>query len=271
MDRSNPPPAIDTSLAIPRTSSDKDISVPSPIEEDTEYTSEEDDEERDLFSAATAAGGGGEDGRHSSASVNSERELIVTQPPREQPNPPAAQRQRRHTTATAPVFPAIVAPSATGLSGAQFPLSVGVTPPSAGNSSSSSPMSLQLRRGSCVVGGDRGRASPAPPSMGAGLPPVEPTNNPRRGSATGSFGLPVPPDWVRSQLDGRRSSRSSMAGTSTMGVTAPKSGRGSPVSWEQHSPGAASLGHPIKSPPLEKRIHNRMLLEGKKQVIILSK
>ena len=30
-----------------------------------------------------------------------------------------------------------------------------------------------------------------------GLPPLEPALNPRRGSATGSFGLPVPPDWIR--------------------------------------------------------------------------
>lgn len=37
------------------------------------------------------------------------------------------------------------------------------------------------------------------PSSGmyGGLPPVEPMLNPRRGSATGSFGLPVPPDWVK--------------------------------------------------------------------------
>ena len=234
--------------------------MPSPIEEDTEYTSEEDgEEERALFSA-------GEDGRHSSASVNSERELI-TQPRVEHQIPPA-QRQRRHTTATAPSLP-----HAAGQAHASFPviapLSVGVTPPSASNSSTNSPMSLQLRRGSCVVGGERGRASPAPPSMGAGLPPMEPTNNPRRGSATGSFGLPVPPEWVRSQLEGRRSSRSSMAGTPTMGVTAPRSGRGSPISWEQQSPGG-SVGYPVKSPPLEKRLLSRGLMEGKKQVLSMS-
>ena len=37
------------------------------------------------------------------------------------------------------------------------------------------------------------------PSTGhyGGLPPLEPTLNPRRGSATGSFGLPVPPEWVK--------------------------------------------------------------------------
>ena len=33
--------------------------------------------------------------------------------------------------------------------------------------------------------------------FGAGLPPTEPHSNPRRGSATGSYGLPVPPDWIR--------------------------------------------------------------------------
>ncbi len=33
-----------------------------------------------------------------------------------------------------------------------------------------------------------------------GLPP-ENQPNPRRGSATGSYGLPVPPDWLRSRLN----------------------------------------------------------------------
>ena len=42
------------------------------------------------------------------------------------------------------------------------------------------------------------------PGLYGGLPPVEPTLNPRRGSATGSFGLPVPPDWLRAQAEGAR-------------------------------------------------------------------
>lgn len=67
--------------------------------------------------------------------------------------------------------------------------------------------SLQLKRGSCVVG-DR-RVSPVPP--GSGLPPSEPVSNPRRGSTTGSFGLPVPPDWVRAQNE-RKISRSGTGG-----------------------------------------------------------
>ena len=32
-----------------------------------------------------------------------------------------------------------------------------------------------------------------------GLPPEGPTINPRRGSTTGSYALPVPPEWLRSQ------------------------------------------------------------------------
>jgi hypothetical protein len=39
------------------------------------------------------------------------------------------------------------------------------------------------------------------------VPPPEPLINPRRGSATGSYGLPVPPEWLRSQAEGRRGSR----------------------------------------------------------------
>ena len=43
----------------------------------------------------------------------------------------------------------------------------------------------------------------------AGLPPEGPTLNPRRGSKTGSYGLPVPPEWLRSQNpDGKRKGRS---------------------------------------------------------------
>ncbi|XP_059094328.1 band 7 protein CG42540-like isoform X1 [Tigriopus californicus] len=79
------------------------------------------------------------------------------------------------------------------------------------NSASPSP-SLQLKRGSCVVG-DR-RVSPIPP--GSGLPPAEPLANPRRGSTTGSFGLPVPPDWVRAQNE-RKISRSAAGGVSMEG------------------------------------------------------
>ena len=32
-----------------------------------------------------------------------------------------------------------------------------------------------------------------------GLPPEGPTSNPRKGSCTGSYALPVPPEWLRSQ------------------------------------------------------------------------
>ena len=32
-----------------------------------------------------------------------------------------------------------------------------------------------------------------------GLPPEGPTKNPRKGSCTGSYALPVPPEWLRSQ------------------------------------------------------------------------
>ena len=40
-----------------------------------------------------------------------------------------------------------------------------------------------------------------------GLQPPEPLINPRRGSATGSYGLPVPPEWLRSQAEMRRGSK----------------------------------------------------------------
>lgn len=40
----------------------------------------------------------------------------------------------------------------------------------------------------------------------------EPLINPRRGSATGSYGLPVPPEWLRSQAEGRRSSKPNASG-----------------------------------------------------------
>ena len=36
-------------------------------------------------------------------------------------------------------------------------------------------------------------------SVYGGLPPSEPLPNPRRSSVTGSYGLPCPPDWLRSQ------------------------------------------------------------------------
>ena len=45
-----------------------------------------------------------------------------------------------------------------------------------------------------------GTATSAAAAPGAGLPPPEPSTNPRRGSATGSYGLPVPPDWARAKV-----------------------------------------------------------------------
>ena len=37
--------------------------------------------------------------------------------------------------------------------------------------------------------------------MYGGLPPDLPPTNPRRGSATGSYGLPCPPEWMRRGRD----------------------------------------------------------------------
>ena len=37
-----------------------------------------------------------------------------------------------------------------------------------------------------------------------GLPPSGPHHNPRRGSATGSYGIPVPPEWLRTHSESRR-------------------------------------------------------------------
>lgn len=54
-------------------------------------------------------------------------------------------------------------------------------------------LQLQLRHGGSQLGLSGG--------PGGGLPPTEPVCNPRRGSATGSFGLPVPPEWIRAQAD----------------------------------------------------------------------
>jgi len=63
-----------------------------------------------------------------------------------------------------------------------------------------------------------------------GLPPAEPPLNPRRGSATGSYGLPVPPEWLRAQAENRRSSRAPIIPSSSLvGI----SGRDSPTMLEK--------------------------------------
>ena len=58
-------------------------------------------------------------------------------------------------------------------------------------------------------------------SGSGGLPPLEPVYNPRRGSATGSFGLPVPPDWVRAQAADQQSRRGSKGITTGGGTYKP--------------------------------------------------
>ncbi len=67
---------------------------------------------------------------------------------------------------------------------------------------------------------------------GAGLPPIEPpSGNPRRGSVTGSFGLPVPPEWLRAQQQQeptRRGSKGSFPQVSA-GVGDAGMGSGSPL------------------------------------------
>ncbi len=64
---------------------------------------------------------------------------------------------------------------------------------------------------------------------------AEPLINPRRGSATGSYGLPVPPEWLRSQAEGRRGSRPAAA----------TPGRDSPTGpWPPQRPGVSDKVSP---------------------------
>lgn len=79
--------------------------------------------------------------------------------------------------------------------------------------------------------------------------------NPRRGSATGSYGLPVPPEWLRSQAEVRRGSKPTASGrNSPNGPWPPQrtiiaekfpeknEGKMAPLPIEQ-SPGTAINGH----------------------------
>ncbi len=90
-----------------------------------------------------------------------------------------------------------------------------------------------------------------------GLPPPEPQINPRRGSATGSYGLPVPPEWLRAQAaENRRGSRAQtqqdrvVCTGSLLGLSG--SGRDSPTSaWPLNpTPGSKKL----TTPGEEKRV-----------------
>ena len=84
-------------------------------------------------------------------------------------------------------------------------------------------------------------------SMYGGLPPLEPQSNPRRGSATGSYGLPVPPDWMRAHSEKVRSGRATY--TPPLGLSS--AGRDSPT-----RPRAAK---PLMNP---KPVHNVSQING---------
>ena len=75
--------------------------------------------------------------------------------------------------------------------------------------------SMSFRRGSLIVS-QSSSALLRRGSMG-GLPPPPPTPgaNPRRGSATGSFGLPFPPELVGTGGVGGRNLRKAMASSSS--------------------------------------------------------
>ena len=59
------------------------------------------------------------------------------------------------------------------------------------------PLLVGLERRGSAPDSRRGSNQSIGQAMYGGLPPLEPSSNPRRGSATGSYGLPVPPDWIR--------------------------------------------------------------------------
>ena len=68
------------------------------------------------------------------------------------------------------------------------------------------PSPIESRRGSQQTAG-----------YGGLPPPTGLLSNPRRGSATGSYGLPVPPEWMRTHSEARRVSKithSSLVGLS---------------------------------------------------------
>ena len=103
-------------------------------------------------------------------------------------------------------FPVPTQPSATTSYNTPPPSSMGGGTTGTTTSSSSvvnPPLLVGLeRRGSAQALGSapdsrRGSNQSTGQAMYGGLPPLEPSSNPRRGSATGSYGLPVPPDWIR--------------------------------------------------------------------------
>ena len=63
------------------------------------------------------------------------------------------------------------------------------------------PLLVGLERRGSAPDSRRGSNHSIGQAMYGGLPPLEPSSNPRRGSATGSYGLPVPPDWIRAHAD----------------------------------------------------------------------
>ena len=78
-----------------------------------------------------------------------------------------------------------------GTTGTTTSSSVGVNPP----------LLVGLERRGSAPDSRRGSNQSIGQAMYGGLPPLEPSSNPRRGSATGSYGLPVPPDWIRAHAD----------------------------------------------------------------------
>ena len=78
-----------------------------------------------------------------------------------------------------------------GTTGTTTSSSVGVNPP----------LLVGLERRGSAPDSRRDSNQSIGQAMYGGLPPLEPSSNPRRGSATGSYGLPVPPDWIRAHAD----------------------------------------------------------------------
>ena len=73
------------------------------------------------------------------------------------------------------------------------------------------------------------------------MPNPEPLLNPRRGSATGSYGLPVPPDWMRNQAESRRGSRPTLSLSAAGYPGGSMSGRNSPSGpWPPNRAGGLS-------------------------------
>jgi hypothetical protein len=107
-------------------------------------------------------------------------------------------------------------------------------PPSApppNSASQLSPIIFGVRRGSAPDSRRGSQSSITGTSGYGGLPPPEPQINPRRGSATGSYGLPVPPEWIRAQAENhRRGSRAPVmvASGSIVGLSDSPTGLGAP-------------------------------------------